>query len=255
MPPAEPSYPRSLTAREREWVRWILPEDRTAYRRYREMIDHMTVIGEGRRGPGELILGQPGATVDFGSPLGAVFAYGALETNVGQISVTLRELTDEQISLEIVSHRSAEIPADVTESRRWSYSTWSPGQPCPQCRQPVREVPMHSAAAQEERLTLAVCPSDRRLWVHDGEVNRLIPVTNYYNELMLQKKIRDPKIALDARRLFAELDTYSDADLTRAFVTYNQIRSKVRVEGLLEPDRPAKRSVAGLFRSLFGRPA
>ena len=116
---------------------------------------------------------------------------------------------------------------------------------------------MHISATQEVHLTLACCPADRRLWVHDGaeEVNRLIPVTNFYNELMLQKQIRDPKLALEARRLFEDLTAYSDADLTRAFFTYNRLRSKVHLEGVLEPERAGKRSFVTLFRSLFRRPA
>jgi hypothetical protein len=219
------------------------------------MIDQLTVIGEGRRGSGEIILGRQGAAVDFGSPLAAVFAYGSVETNAGPISVTLREMTDEQISIEIVSQKSDEVPATVSELRRWTYSSWSPGDSCPQCRQQVREVPMHLSGSPEVLLTLALCSTDRRLWIHDGieEVNHLIPVTNFYNELMLQKQIRDPKIALNSRRLFEKLEAYSDTDLTRAFASYNRLRSKVRLEGVVEPLRSGKRPLTGLFRSLFGR--
>jgi hypothetical protein len=47
---------------------------------------------------------------------------------------------------------------------------------------------------------------------------------------MLQKKIHDPKIALDAKRLFSDLSTYTDAALSRAFSSYNQLRRKVVLE-------------------------
>ncbi|MBI1803055.1 MAG: hypothetical protein HY033_09145 [Ignavibacteriae bacterium] len=245
-------YPRLLSPREREWIEWILPADRPGYKRYRELLDSMEVIGEGRRGQGEIILGEKGARVDLESPLPAVFAYGAIETNFGILSITVREILDAQISIEIVSHRADFIPEEFEESRRWTYSTWSIGEPCPQCMKPVREVFMHTSTG--DRLMLAICPIDKRMWVYDAAsmVNRLIPATNYYNELMLHRNIRDPKIALDSKRLFADLAKYTDEELTYAFLTYNKIRTKVHIDGLVESDRKEKpsmiRRLAGLFR-------
>ncbi|HMD14213.1 MAG TPA: hypothetical protein VKI62_06280, partial [Bacteroidota bacterium] len=68
------SYPRDLTAREREWILWILPADRPGYREYRTVFDRMSVIGEGRRGNGEIILGPKESVVNFDLPLAPVFA-------------------------------------------------------------------------------------------------------------------------------------------------------------------------------------
>src|ERR1041385_402285 len=137
-------YPRPLTGREREWIEWILPADRPGYRKYRAMIETMTVIGEGRRGKGEIILGFKEDKPDFSEPLAPVAAYGTIETNLGAISITLRENVDNQISVEMVSHRMEEVPQEFEELRRWTHSTWEPGKPCPQCQQPVREIPMHT---------------------------------------------------------------------------------------------------------------
>lgn len=114
---------------------------------------------------------------------------------------------------------------------------------------------MHPVASAADRLVLALCTVDRRLWVHDSSngVNRLIPVTNYYNELMLHKNIRDPKIALESRRLFSDLSKYSDADLTYAFFTYNKIKTKVHIEGVLEPGQKESRGLAARILKLFSR--
>src|SRR6266851_5448202 len=120
----EQMYPRPLSERERESLEWILPADRKGYNRYRETIRRMEVIGEGRRGKGEMILGRAETEVDFSSPLAPVFAYGAIETDLGTISITLREMIDDQISVEIVSHASDDVPLEFKESRRWTYSTW-----------------------------------------------------------------------------------------------------------------------------------
>jgi hypothetical protein len=84
-------------------------------------------------------------------------------------------------------------------------------------------------------LVLAVCGNDSRLWVYDERtgVNHPIPVTNYYNELMLHKNVRDPKVALDSKRLFLELTQFSDRELTHAFQTYNQLHTKVPFGGIV----------------------
>ena len=242
--------------RERAWIGWILPADRPGYRIYLDLLEGMLVIGKGRRGDGEIILGHRGGQPDFSSPLAPIFAYGAVDSAGGTISISLREIRDDQISIEIVSHGSDEIPSQLEERRRWTYSTWEPGEPCPQCAGAVREVPMHSTGPDAERMVLALCSSDRRLWVYESSaaVNRLIPVTNFYNELMLHKNIRDPGIALNSRLLFADLPSYSDADLTYAFLTYNRIKTKVQVAGTIEADRKEKgRLPRGLLKLCSGR--
>jgi len=246
-------YPRPLLAREHDWIMWILPADRPGYSVYRDLIEGMVVLGKGRRGEGEIVLGHPGAQPDFSSPLAPLFAYGAVEFTGGMVSVSVREIRDDQISVEIVSHGSDEIPAHFQERKRWTYSGWKPGDACPQCTRALREVPMHSTGQDAGRLVLALCSPDRRLWVFESStgVNRLIPVTNFYNELMLHKNIRDPAIALDSRRLFTDLAGFSDSDLTYAFLTYNKIKTKVQVGGAIEADRNEKRGFAHGFRKLF----
>jgi hypothetical protein len=247
----EHQYPRPLTARERAWLEWILPADRPGYARYRDLLASLAVIGQGRRGEGEVILGPQGAAPDLNPPLGPVFSYGAIETNFGTISVTFREPVDGQISLEIVSHRSESVPEEFEEARRWTYASWNPGDPCPQCRTSVRETGMRATGSG--RFVLAVCAEDRRLWVYDEatRVSRLIPVTNFYNEIMLHKNIRDPKIALDSRRFFADLARYSDADLALAFRTYNALKTKVHVDGVVEPESAERRGVLHTLKNLL----
>jgi len=246
-------YPRPLSPREREWIEWILPSDRAAYRSCRELISSMMVIGPGRRGKGEIIIGESTDKPDFSEPLTSVAAYGAIETDVGTISITLREPANNQISLEIVSHRSEDIPPRFEEHRRWTYSTWVPGTPCPQCNRICREVPMHTTPASPGQFVLAFCTTDDRLWVYDSTSGmvRLIPLTNYYNELMLHKNIRDPKIALDAKRLFRKMVTYTDADLAYAFLTYNTMRAKIQVEGRIEADTQETNILKKTIKKIF----
>lgn len=247
------TYPRRLTERERNWIEWILPAERPGYAEYRSLAQTMVVIGPGRRGEGEFLLGKEGTIPDVTAPLPPVFAYGSIETDAGTISITLREVFDGQISVEIVSHRGETVPQSYTEQRRWTYSMWRPGDACPQCGRQLRTVPMHSTGMGHDHLVLALCAADKRMWVYDSrtQVNRLIPVTNFYNELMLHKNIRDAKIALDHKRLFTEIHSYSDEELAYAFLTYNKLKAKVRVEGAIEADRPEPPGIIGRLRSVF----
>jgi hypothetical protein len=252
MTPPPHEFPRMLTAREEGWLRWVLPVERQGYRDAWESICAKAVIGQGRRGKGEIILGGRGEVPDFSAPLAAVFAYGFIETDTGGISVTVREALEGQISVEIVGHRVADLPDEFQELRRWTYSTWSPGKPCQQCEKKVREVRMQSDTGRE--FTLALCPNDRRLWIFDAahQVNRPIPVTNFYNELMLHKNIRDPNIALNAGRLFDDLRAYSDADLAGAFRSYNRLRAKVENSGNITVVPPADGATPSSFlKKLF----
>jgi hypothetical protein len=246
-------YPQPLPGREREWVEWILPDDRAGYKSYRNAIQSMMIIGEGRRGKGEIILGHGGGELDFSSPLAPVFAYGAVVTSVGTISITLREIRDDQVSVEIVGQHADEVPNELVEIRRWTYSTWSPGNGCPQCGGNVREVGMRDPTNVDRRFVLAICEKDRRLWVHEAgtQVNHLIPVTNYYNELMLHKNIREPNLALDSKRLFTDLPAFSDDDLAYAFLTYNKLKAKVRLEGPVVTEIMEHRGITSKLRRIF----
>jgi len=244
-------YPRQLTTREREFLEWVLPAERPGYRRYRGFLDTMVVLGEGRRGKGDIILGYSGDTPDTAISLPPVLAYGMVETNFGPLSVTVRENYGDQVDVEIVSHRAEELPQDFEERRRWTYSAWKPGASCPQCEKPVREVMMRSESG--ETFVLAVCSADRRLWVFDSatEINHLIPVTNFYNELMMQKNVRDPEVALDSTRLFTQLGRFSDADLTHAFLTYNKLKIKVDLRGSLVIEPGKKLSLGQRLRKFL----
>lgn len=226
-------FPRQLTGIERELLLWLLPEDRPGYRDYRTLVSEWSVVAQGRRGEGNFVLALPGEIADIESPLPQVLAYGVVETTSDSIAVTIRERLGNQIEYEITGlHKGGPISLE-NEKRRWSFSEWSPRFACPVCDQPLRQVDM--VTDQGHALTLALCSSDRRMWVHNTKtlVNHIIPPTVFYNELMIHKNIREPRVALDSSRLFSHLSEFSDADLIHAFRTYNQIRTKVPLEGAL----------------------
>lgn len=219
------SYPRALRRKERDLLESVLPSDRPGYRRYRDLVSSMVVIGEGRQGAGNLVLGPEGQVPDLISPLAQVVAYGVVETTLDSFTMTVREYIGNQIDVEIVSSSLGEIPDHFEEKRRWTYSTWRPGSPSPSHNQPVREVVIGEA------FVLAISRDEKRLWVYDGDsgMNLLIPITNFYNELMLHKHIRDPRVALVSQLLFTQLEEYSNDDLRVSFIAYNKLKRKVDI--------------------------
>jgi len=242
-------FPRTLTPFERAALLWLLPENKPGYNEYRKYLSLWKVVGEGRRGSGNYILAEPGTIADIESPLPQVLAYGMIETDRADVSITLRELLENQLEYEIVNVKGETIPEHFTEKRRWNFSLWTAKQPCPMCGKLPREVTIKRENGSDA--TLAVCVSDKRLWISDVRdgVNHLIPVTNFHNALMLYKNIRDPEKALAADNFFKDLHTFSDADLTAAFVHYNKLRKKIDLGTVILPQ--AKITLLGKVVSLF----
>jgi len=225
------NYPRPLRSKELELLESVLPEHRAGYREYRDLIRSMIALSEGCRGAGNLVLGFKGDTADTTSPLAPVVAYGMVETTRDQYSVTIREYIGEQIDVEIVSNHGEAVPDHFEEKRRWTYSTWLPGQPSPATLLPVREVSV------DEKAVLAIARHERRAWLYDAAAGmvHLIPITNFYNELVLHKNVRDPEIALKSNLLFDHLDTYTDADLKASFIAYNRLKKRIDVKEVVLP--------------------
>jgi len=243
-------FPRSLSPFESQSLLWVLPPDRPGYNSYRKYILDWEVLAEGRRGAGNYILGAPGIVVDVESPLPQVFAYGLIEGDNASVSVTLREFFENQLEYEIVNLNGETIPADLSERRRWTFSLWSPSDPCPACGTVPRQIKIQREAGGFT--VLALCRTDKRIWIFDerDRVNHLIPVTNFHNALMLQKNIRDPQVALASDNLFKLLHVYTDADLAAAFVHYNKLRRKVDL-GTVVLALPKRPSIIKTMLTLF----
>jgi len=181
MNPDADSYPRPLTPIEQELVDWVLPAGAAGYAPYRAFIANSSVIGAGRRGEGEVILGTPGDVPDLESPLPPVVSYGVASAGGDEVSVTVREIVDGQMSVEVVGRREDRVAPGARIERRWTYAEWLPGAPCPQCGRPAREVDVVPPESDGRRIVLALCATDRRIWIRDGATGlcRPVPVTNY----------------------------------------------------------------------------
>ncbi len=249
---SEEIFPRELTPFERALLLWVLPADRSGYAEYRNRVQEWKVTGRGRRGEGNYILGAPGLVPDTESPLPHLFAFGLVKAGRGEITVSVRERLGDQLEFEITSPVDEELPGGLESYRRWTLSEWLPSLPCPGCSGATREVEMKTKSGHS--LVLAICREDHRLWLYDAQtrVNHPIPVTAFYNELMLQQKVQDRRAVPGSKRLFTDLGTFSDAALTGAFSSYNRLRTKVFLgEPLVVPTEESHNWFGRATRRLF----
>jgi hypothetical protein len=234
-----------LRPRERELLEFVLPPDRPGYRPLLGFLETALVAGEGRRGEGNLVLAPPGVPVDLTVPPPPIMAYGMVETTHTSIVVSVSEPSEGQLIVELVAGGGTEVPEHFEEKRRWTLSSWQPGLLSPVSGGAVREVPVGSG------VVVVLAASDRRLWMweEEGRTVQPIPVTNFHNELMLHKRIRDPQIALRPGELFVRHGEYVDADLRAAFIRYNAARPRVHLSA--DPSVPPAQSMADRVRSLL----
>ena len=212
-------FPRALTEKEKYLLFKVLPINKPGYKKYRDKIEELVVIGKGRFSRDNMILGKPGNKPDLSFPSTPVFATGTIVCKETEIDVAIHEEIDNEIEFDIATNNSFKPDDKITELSDWNYSSWNPGKNAPKDNSEVREVIIIPGS-----LILAIAPEHKKIWLHDIEtgVNYLIPVSNFYNQLMMVKDIRNTKIALNPRIFFEQLDKYSDSDLVSALITYNK---------------------------------
>ena len=212
-------FPRALTEKEKYLLFKILPVNKTGYSKYRDKIKELVVIGQGRFSRDNMILGKPGDLPDLSFPSTPVFAIGTVICEETQIDIAIHEETDNEIEFDISTNNARKPNEDFTELSDWNYSEWIPGMNAPYDNSEVKEV-----VIIPNGLILTIAPKHKKIWLHNIEtgVNHLIPLSNFYNQLMMVREIRNTKVALNPGLFFDQLDNYSDGDLVSALITYNK---------------------------------
>lgn len=244
---SENKYPRKLTQRETDWLFYLLPVDRSAYAEYRTKIESMLVIGEGRFGESNMILGYEGDEPDLSYSSLPVFACGQIEYKECRLQISIHELFDNKIEVSISNLSGDIIPGSLTEAGKWSYSYWKPGTDSPFEGDKLREIEI---AKTKGELTLALSPKNFSAWLYEAKtgLNRIIPVTNFINELLRGNTSIDKTKGINIAYVFENLDKFSDAEFVKALVQYNKQWRKVE---LIDSDAAIGKEKKGLFRKLF----
>ncbi|MDO8548564.1 MAG: hypothetical protein Q7S39_00230, partial [Ignavibacteria bacterium] len=236
------TFPRNLTSIENILLFSVLPENKTGYNAYRNKIKALVVTGSGRFGDGNLILGKENTKPDLSFPPSPVFAIGTNEYKEGTIDITIHEETDDEIEFDIsVLNQSAfggSIPETLTEVKRWNYSEWNPGDKAPDDGSYVKEVKII-----ENKYLLVIVPLHKKIWIHEYKsgINFLIPLSNFYNELMRVCGIRDSNVALNPSSFFENLKNFNDVELKLAFLSYNKYLKRVDIKEPIPIDSTTKK--------------
>ena len=243
------NFPRKLKELEKELLFSILPPNKSGYSSYREKIENKYVLGAGRFGETNLILGNKEEELSIYDASSTIFAAGSIIYDEGKIEISINEEIDGRIEFDI-SPKDYEQVVRRKEVKRWNYSEWIPGQASPREKLYVREIVISPG-----RYTLSVSAGEKRIWLYefDSGINYLIPLSNFYNQLMIQKNIRDPKIALKPNLLFGESNgkhsDYTDIELRNAFIGYNKYIRKLNIkEEQIFSGTKEKRKLFKLFK-------
>jgi hypothetical protein len=247
--PGLKEFPRELTGQEKYLLFSVLPEYKPGYNCYREKINKLYITGYGRLNNNNFILGKQNTVPDLTVPPAPVFAAGTIKIPGDEIDILINEEVDEEIEIELNVKNSADIPEEINELGRWSYSDWNPGNKSPSDNEDVREV-----VVLKEKYILVLAPSHKKLWLHHVEsgVNYLIPLTNFYNELMRLKGIKDPAKALNPKAFFHNFAEFPDNELNNALVLYNKYMRRFPIDFskyiMAQQPEIKKRRITDMFR-------
>ena len=220
-------FPRKLTSQETGWLFTALPENKLGYMQYRKILDGLTVIGFGRFGGGNLILGVEGDIIDLEVSSAHIFAISNISFEKANIYVAIHEELERQIEIDLKIDNEENIPDNLNQSKIWTYSNWVPGEKAPHDNTRVREVHL-----VKNEIVLAIAPLHKKVWVYNSRsgINHFVPVTNFYNEMILLTEVKDPLVALNPGRLFTNLDEFTDEQLTAGFLTYNRHWKRIELD-------------------------
>jgi hypothetical protein len=242
-------YPRRLSERETGWLFYLLPEEIPAYAEYRTRLSSMLVIGEGRFGEGNLVLGYEGDKPDLSYSSLPVFACGQIEFKECRLQISIHELFDNKIEISISNISGEKIPDSLKEVSRWSYSYWKPGAASPFEGDELREIDI---AKTKGALVLALSPKNYSLWLYEAKtgLNHIVPVTNFINELLRGNTTVDKSRGINIAYVFENHKQFSDDEFIKALVQYNKQWRKAE---LLDSDAVLAEEKKGLFGKMFNR--
>ena len=155
-------FPRKLTTQERELLFSILPEYKTGYNSYRKKINELMVIGSGRFGGGNFILGKENTKPDLSFPSSPVFATGTNVYTEATIDIAIHEEVDDEIEYDISVMNKDFIPETLTEIRKWNYSEWNPGNNAPN---DTSDQPVPSKRSQHCDMLAIIISAETRMWI------------------------------------------------------------------------------------------
>lgn len=239
MPDPLEIYPRRLTDAELKYLRYILPEQIAEYNNYFKQLSTLWVIGHGRFGHENLVIGEEETKNTHHSGLGSIFAAGVYIEDGIRTELLLHAMVEGQAEFDIMKQ-----PAESSDAS-YTLSLWKPGVKLAGSKDKVREIPL-----TRDKLLLACDKEKRQFWIHEyaTQFNRIIPATNLLNEIRFVAGLKGD---LKPKEIFMQLDSVSDELIVKAFVKYNKLFKKI--EHLeITPAVPEKPKAGFLDRIIKG---
>jgi hypothetical protein len=230
-----------LSATEQSLLRWMLPTHSPAYAAMLQRLESMS--GNGSPTDEELMFTEPSVPAESDGTPKPVFAIGVLRYPSRRITLTVHEENEGSITIRISPRVFGNGEAEIS---RWSLSHWSPGDPGPESGAEVRCIAMKGSP-----YVLALCPVEKRLWLHDASIvhNRLLAATAVYNQLMQHCGIRDPERVLAPERLFSDHALFSDIDFIQALRRYGARSGRFAIPDTSVAEREKSTIVQRLLNS------
>jgi hypothetical protein len=244
----EKIFPRELTDSEKYCLFSILPVGKPGYNSYRKKIESLYVIGFGRQGGSNLILGKLDQQPDIDLPSTPVFASGTLILKEGMIDICINEEIDDQIEIDINLRHGGTLPTEINDIGNHNFSEWNPRDNSPIDDSTVRQIKI-----EEGKYVLAISKLQKKIWLHDfnSGVNHLIPVSNLFNYMLMVRNIRDKNIAINPNLLFEQLDEFTDRDFLSAFLMYNKYFRKVKLDYQIPAESQKQQKKKNIFQKIF----
>lgn len=216
---------QELSKNEIKLLYTILPENKPGYRKYWDLISTMKVLGEGRFGNGNFYIGTGATKPDLTIPSTPVFAVGIANTNSGDIDILIHEYEDDMMEIQLSQRISDNEEIIIREVV--GFSEWNPGDKSTGSNEVVKQFDII-----KDKYILAIDKSNKKIWLHNQEsgVNHIIPVSNYFNELMRLKKIKDENLFRLPLLFFDNLDDFTDEDFKLAFYQYNKFMRRFKID-------------------------
>lgn len=221
-------FPRKISIAEKTLLFSILPQEKTGYNDYRKLIQELYVIGEGRFGGGNFILGNINDHPDLTISSSPVFAIGTIHTESKKYDLIIHSISESMIEFQIEPYP---IEENIQIKNVITYSMWNPGM-----KNPESNTHVHEYEIKKYEYLLAIAPDVKKIWLHDYKtgVNHIIPVSNFFNELMRLKNIKDDNQLRKPNNFFENLESYSSLELRLAFLMYNKYLKRFNLAGVLE---------------------
>ena len=219
-------FPRELSSIEKFCLLSILPAAKPGYNFYRRLIDNYMVIGSGRFEGNNFDLGKKNDKPDLTIASSPVFAIGSVKINDEIIDVIIHENEEDKIEFDLSGDLENILNINEEIKNVKTLSKWNPGEKEPYNNTVVREYNI-----KDDKYILCIAQGIKKIWHHkkDSGVNHIIPLTNFFNELMRIKNVRNANTPLNPSYFFPNLDEFSEQEIINAFIMYNKYMNKFKL--------------------------